>query len=39
LPWSRNGKQLFLAKGDVTSDVVLISNFHWHMRFLKFAKF
>jgi len=26
--WSRDGKQLFLAKGDVTSDVVLISNFH-----------
>jgi len=26
--WSRDGKQLFLAKGDVTSDVVQISNFH-----------
>ena len=25
--WSRDGKQLFLAKGDITSDVVLISNF------------
>jgi serine/threonine protein kinase len=26
--WSRDGKQLLLAKGDVTTDVVLISNFH-----------
>jgi Tol biopolymer transport system component/predicted Ser/Thr protein kinase len=25
--WTRDGKQLFLAKGDLTSDVVLISNF------------
>jgi Tol biopolymer transport system component len=25
--WSRDGKQLFLAKGNQTSDVVLISNF------------
>jgi Tol biopolymer transport system component len=25
--WSRDGKQLLLAKGDYTSDVVLISNF------------
>jgi len=25
--WSRDGKQLFLAKGDNTSDVVLITNF------------
>jgi Tol biopolymer transport system component len=25
--WSRDGRQLLLAKGDVTSDVVLISNF------------
>jgi eukaryotic-like serine/threonine-protein kinase len=26
--WTRDGKQLLLAKGDVTTDVVLISNFH-----------
>jgi eukaryotic-like serine/threonine-protein kinase len=26
--WSRDGKQLFAARGDVTSDVVQISNFH-----------
>jgi hypothetical protein len=26
--WSRDGKQLLLAKGEVASDVVLISNFH-----------
>jgi serine/threonine protein kinase len=26
--WSRDAKQLFLAKGEETSDVVLISNFH-----------
>src|SRR5271165_2686497 len=26
--WTRDGKQLLLAKGEVTSDVVLISNFH-----------
>ncbi|HYL86370.1 MAG TPA: hypothetical protein VE263_19250, partial [Candidatus Angelobacter sp.] len=25
--WSRDGQQLYLAKGDLTSDVVLISNF------------
>jgi hypothetical protein len=25
--WSRDGKQLFLAKGNQTSDVILISNF------------
>jgi serine/threonine protein kinase len=25
--WSRDGKQLYLAKGDLSSDVVLISNF------------
>jgi Tol biopolymer transport system component len=25
--WTRDGKQMLLAKGDVTSDVVLISNF------------
>jgi serine/threonine protein kinase len=25
--WSRDGQQLYLAKGDVSSDVVLISNF------------
>ena len=25
--WSRDGKQLFLAKGEITSDVILISNF------------
>ena len=25
--WSRDGKQLFVAKGSETSDVVLISNF------------
>ena len=25
--WSRDGKQLFLAKGETTSDVILISNF------------
>ena len=25
--WTRGGKQLFLAKGDLTSDVVLINNF------------
>lgn len=26
--WSRDGKQLFLAKGETTSDVILMSNFH-----------
>jgi Tol biopolymer transport system component len=26
--WTRDGKQLLLAKGENTSDVVLISNFH-----------
>jgi hypothetical protein len=25
--WSRDGKQLMLAKGNETSDVILISNF------------
>ena len=25
--WSRDGKQLFLAKGEINSDVILISNF------------
>ncbi len=25
--WSRDGKQLFLAKGELNSDVILISNF------------
>ncbi len=25
--WSRDGKQLLLIRGDVTSDVILISNF------------
>jgi hypothetical protein len=25
--WSRDGRQLFLAKGENTSDVILISNF------------
>jgi hypothetical protein len=25
--WSRDGKQLLLAKGDETSDVLLVSNF------------
>jgi hypothetical protein len=25
--WTRDGKQLLLAKGEMTSDVVLISNF------------
>ena len=25
--WTRDGKQLLLSKGDITSDVVLISNF------------
>jgi Tol biopolymer transport system component/predicted Ser/Thr protein kinase len=26
--WSRDGKQLFLAKGETMSDVILMSNFH-----------
>jgi len=26
--WTRDGKQLLLAKGEITRDVVLISNFH-----------
>jgi Tol biopolymer transport system component len=26
--WSRDGKQLLLARGEATSDVILISNFH-----------
>jgi Tol biopolymer transport system component/predicted Ser/Thr protein kinase len=26
--WSRDGKLLFLAKGETTSDVILMSNFH-----------
>ena len=26
--WSRDGKQLLLIKGNITSDVILISNFH-----------
>jgi hypothetical protein len=26
--WSRDGKQLLLTRGNQTSDVILISNFH-----------